>query len=173
MMMKHNHIFLHQLIILFKMIILYNLGLKNCENLLKDYFNLDYLNITVNFLNYEIYKRIIIYNTDYSIIKWYYICSKENIYYDESLKEILECYETCKSYNGIEINNCISCYNNRILTSKNTYVDVYEECGAIIFLSSPSSIIHLGLPQNELLKQQFHQYLNFVKLVLKWFLSFF
>ena len=129
MMMKHNHIFLHQLIILFKMIILYNLGLKNCENLLKDYFNLDYLNITVNFLNYEIYKRIIIYNTDYSIIKWYYICSKENIYYDESLKEILECYETCKSYNGIEINNCISCYNNRILTSRNTCEDVYEECG--------------------------------------------
>ena len=68
MVMKRNHIFLHQLIILFKMIILYNLGLKNCENLLKDYFNLDYLNITVNILNYEIYKRIIIYNTDYTVI---------------------------------------------------------------------------------------------------------
>ena len=68
MVMKRNHIFLHQLIILFKMIILYNLGLKNCENLLKDYFNLDYLNITVNYLNYEIYKGIIIYNTDYTII---------------------------------------------------------------------------------------------------------
>ena len=42
--------------------------LKNCENILKDYFNLDYLNITVNILNYEIYKRIIIYNTDYTVI---------------------------------------------------------------------------------------------------------
>ena len=68
MVMKRNHIFIHQLIILFKMIILYNLGLKNCENILKDYFNLDYLNITVNYLNYEIYKGIIIYNTDYTII---------------------------------------------------------------------------------------------------------
>ena len=50
------------------MIILYNIGLKNCEKILKDYFNLDYLNITVNYLNYEIYKGIIIYNTDYTII---------------------------------------------------------------------------------------------------------
>ena len=106
--------------------------LKNCENILKDYFNLDYLNITVNYLNYEIYKGIIIYNIDYSIIVLLNditICSKENIYYNESLKEILECYETCKSCNGIEINNWISCYNNRILTSRNTCEDVYEECG--------------------------------------------
>ena len=104
--------------------------LKNCENILKDYFNLD--NLKVNYLNYEIYKGIIIYNIDYSIIVLLNditICSKENIYYNESLKEILECYETCKSCNGIEINNCISCYNNRILTSRNTCEDVYEECG--------------------------------------------
>ena len=80
--------------------------LKNCENILKDYFNLD--NLKVNYLNYEIYKGIIIYNIDYSIIVLLNditIYSKENIYYNESLKEILECYETCKSCNGIEINN--------------------------------------------------------------------
>ena len=106
--------------------------LMNCEIILKEYFNIDNFNITVNYKNNEISKGVIVYNSEYSIIALINdisICIKENIVYDESSRTILECYETCKLCYGIEINNCKSCYDNKILTSRDTCVDVYEECG--------------------------------------------
>ena len=109
--------------------------LNYCETLLKNYFNLDYLNISVVYIEEDSSKKInkiIIYNSDYSIITILTslsICSIENIFYDESTKTILECYETCKTCSGTEINNCNSCYDNKILTSINTCVNVYEQCG--------------------------------------------
>ena len=109
--------------------------LNYCETLLKEYFNLDYLNISVVYIEEDSSKKInkvIIYNSDYSIIALINdlsICSIENIFYDESSKTILECYETCKTCYGAEVNNCKSCYDNKILTSRDTCVDVYAECG--------------------------------------------
>ena len=107
--------------------------LMNCEIKLKEYLDLDYLNITVNYDNdYKISKGVIVYDSEYSIIALINdlsICSKENIFYDESSKSILECYETCKTCYGAEVNNCKSCYDNKILTSRDTCVDVYAECG--------------------------------------------
>ncbi len=106
--------------------------LMNCEIILKEYFNIDNFNITVNYKNNEISKGVIVYNSEYSIIALINdisICIKENIVYDESSRTILECYETCKLCYGIEINNCKLCYDNKILTSRDTCVDVYEECG--------------------------------------------
>ena len=104
--------------------------LMNCKKIIKDYFNIDNYNITVNYKSSS--KRVIVYNSEYSVIVLINdisICIKENIFYDELSKQILECYETCKLCFGKEINNCKLCYNNKILTSRNTCVDVYEECG--------------------------------------------
>ena len=110
-------------------------NLNYCETLLKNYFNLDYFNISVVYIEEEstkIISKVIIYNSDYSIIAILTslsTCLLENIFYDKSSKTILECYETCKTCFGTEINNCNSCYDNKILTSRNTCVNVYEQCG--------------------------------------------
>ncbi len=106
--------------------------LNNCQIILQKYFNINNLILSITYNTDFQITKILIYKPDYSLITVltdFSICEKNNIYYNEELSQILECHELCKTcYNG-NINNCNSCYDGKILTSKDTCVDIYEECG--------------------------------------------
>ena len=106
-----------------------NLGY--CENVLKDYFQTEDFIITTYYSSNEI-NKVIIFNDDLEKILTLTdlsICLNSKIFYDESTLQIQICYETCKTCFGNQINNCKSCNDGNILTSKNTCINIYEKCG--------------------------------------------
>ncbi len=106
-----------------------NLGY--CENVLKDYFHTEDFIITTYYSSNEI-NKVIIFNEDLEKILTLTdlsICLNSKIFYDETSLQMKNCYETCKTCFGNQINNCKSCNDRNILTTKNTCVNIYEKCG--------------------------------------------
>ena len=112
------------------------IDLNYCLSALQNYFNQESFLISVFYKrensdsNLEITK-IVFYDNFFIILTLsdFSICSNDKIFYESNSKQLIYCYESCKTCWGPLVNNCESCFTNNILTSINTCVNVYEQCG--------------------------------------------